>query len=540
MVVATRRKPARRKRGDRKADPTRLVTIPRNPEESRDLLQQRLKLTSRAIFLLAVAFWVIQNAVALPRPDFELSDAFREGNTLYLAGIAMMGVLWFGTARGPLVGTHLLILDAMSLPLTVSVLSVGMMLAPEVRIDVRTAPHLAAALVALAAMMFRAAMIPSPLRWTFAVSTAMALPILVIAIFANAPGEPLLRVSFVMIWMVLGIIISGVISHAIYGLRAAARHALRIGHYRLRRRIGGGGMGEVYIAEHALLKRPTAIKLILPDRVTPAYVARFEREAQLTAKLCHPNTVTVYDYGRTSDGLLYIAMEYLLGIDLEQVISNWGPQPPGRVVTLLAQVCGSLAEAHGIGLIHRDIKPGNLMLVHRVGQGELLKVLDFGLATSTRDDGIDISHAQTLVGTPLYVAPESIRGEKVDGRSDLYSLGAVGYFLLTGRPPFDRNTLEEVCEGHLNDPVVPPSVLRGEPLPADLEQLVMSCLAKKPDERPPSALAMRTRLLACKAPKWTRDDISSFWASAADVVAEGAQDHLELISEPLAIMRAAR
>jgi serine/threonine-protein kinase len=288
-----------------------------------------------------------------------------------------------------------------------------------------------------------------------------------------------------------------------------------------------------------LLKRPTAIKLILPDRVTPAYAARFEREAQLTAKLCHPNTVTVYDYGRTSEGVLYIAMEYLLGIDLEQVVSNWGPQPPGRVVSLLAQACGSLAEAHGIGLIHRDIKPGNLMLVHRVGQGELLKVLDFGLASSMRDDGIDISQSEALVGTPLYVSPESLRGEKLDGRSDLYSLGAVGYFLLTGQPPFDRDNLADVCSGHLHDPVEPPSVVRGEAIPSDLEQLIMACLAKTPNERPASALAMRNRLSACKVQQWTRDDISSFWVAAADLVAVGAQD-LELISEPLAIMRAAR
>jgi serine/threonine-protein kinase len=322
------------------------------------------------------------------------------------------------------------------------------------------------------------------------------------------------------------------VSEAIYRLRAVARYALALGQYKLRQHIGSGGMGEVYVAEHAALRRPTAVKLIRPDRVTKAYVTRFEREAQLMARLTHPNTVTVYDYGRTSGGVFYIAMEYLQGIDLERLVERWGPQHPGRVVRIMAQTCGSLGEAHASGLVHRDLKPANLMLLPKHGQRELIKVLDFGLAKTMLEDGLELSAAGSLVGTPQYIAPECLRGEKLDGRTDLYMLGAIAYFLLTGQTPFERKTLAETCAAHLNDPVIPPSQVRGEPIPAALEALVLSCLAKQRDERPASAEALHQALVAADVPEFTAEDEAKFWEEAKDIL---AQPESQKNREPLTV-----
>jgi len=206
----------------------------------------------------------------------------------------------------------------------------------------------------------------------------------------------------------------------------------RLGQYEIVSMLGEGGMGAVYRAEHALLKRPAALKLLLPERTGPENLARFEREVRLTAQLTHPNTVAVYDYGHTPDGQFYYAMEYLDGLTLEALVKRYGPQPPARVIYILAQAAGALAEAHALGLIHRDVKPANILFCDRGGVPDVVKLVDFGLAKSVSTEASPaLTQAGTLAGTPLYLSPEAISdAARVDHRADLYALGGVGYYEL--------------------------------------------------------------------------------------------------------------
>jgi eukaryotic-like serine/threonine-protein kinase len=263
-------------------------------------------------------------------------------------------------------------------------------------------------------------------------------------------------------------------------LRRQVAEARQIGQYRLRRRLGTGGMGEVYLAEHQLLKRPCALKLIRTDDATdPRVLARFEREVRLTATLSHPNTVEIYDYGRAEDGTYYYVMEYLPGLSLAELVESYGPLPPARVVYLLRQVCGALQEAHLAGLIHRDIKPSNIIAARRGGMDDVAKLLDFGLVRSaTTVRAAHVSAEDQILGTPLFMSPEQAKGsQELDERTDIYSLGAVAYHLLTGRPPFVGEDGIAVMIAHARDPVVPPSRIRPG-IPADLERVVLLCLAK--------------------------------------------------------------
>lgn len=286
--------------------------------------------------------------------------------------------------------------------------------------------------------------------------------------------------------------------------------ARRLGQYLLEGRLGQGGMGVVYRAQHALLRRPTAVKVMHPDRAGPDELAHFEREVQATCRLAHPNTIVVYDYGRSDDGTFYYAMEFLDGLNLQQAVAAGGPMPEGRVIHVLRQVCESLAEAHAAGLIHRDIKPSNVMLTQRGLAFDFAKVLDFGLVLESGPGG---AAPVERVGTPEYMAPEQIRPDgRVDARTDLYALGAVGYFLLTGQPVFSGRDPQSVLNHHLNTPPTPPAQRSPRPIAADLEQVVLRCLAKDPAARPASAEALRNDLLLCAAAEvWTAADARVWW-----------------------------
>jgi serine/threonine-protein kinase len=306
-------------------------------------------------------------------------------------------------------------------------------------------------------------------------------------------------------------------SHTIYGLRKAVSDIRKLGQYTLEEKLGEGGMGVVYRASHAMLRRPTAIKLLLPDRAGAEAVARFEREVRRTAMLTHPNTVTVFDYGQTTDGVFYYAMELLDGASLEQIVELDGPQPAERVIYLLDQVAGSLAEAHDAGLIHRDIKPGNILVVDRGGISDLVKVLDFGLVKDVRGDAASdatMTSTGSITGTPHYMAPESISNpDTVDARIDLYALGAVGYWLLTGTHVFRGNTVMEVLAHHLHSAPEPPSVRMNAPVERDLEKVLLACLAKRREDRPASAHVVRDQLRACyAASRWTNQRAAAWWA----------------------------
>jgi serine/threonine-protein kinase len=313
---------------------------------------------------------------------------------------------------------------------------------------------------------------------------------------------------------------------AVYGanrievLRQKALESGKVGPYHLKQRLGSGGMGEVYLAEHALLRRPCAVKLIRPERAgDPHFLRRFEREVQAMATLTHPNTVEVYDYGHAADGTFYYAMEYLPGLDLEQLVTRHGPVSPGRAVHLLRQVCGALAEAHAIGLIHRDIKPSNVMVCERGGRHDVAKLLDFGLVrapTLAQGEGSTLTQLGTLAGTPAYMAPEQAAARAaLDGRSDIYSLGAVAYFLLTGRPPFVRETAVQTLAAHLGEPLVPPGQLRPD-LPADLEEIVLRCLDKDPEGRFLDADTLERTLARCRcAGDWSWPEAADWWRQCA-------------------------
>lgn len=302
----------------------------------------------------------------------------------------------------------------------------------------------------------------------------------------------------------------------------------QLGQYTLEEKIGEGGMGVVYRARHALLRRATAVKLLLPDRADPAAITRFEREVCLSCQLSHPNTIQVYDYGHTPDGIFYYAMEFLSGLNLHDLVVRYGPQPEGRVVHILVQICDSLAEAHTLGLIHRDIKPGNVFLCRRGGVADCVKVLDFGLVREFRTTGgnkMPTEGNRLIEGTPWFMPPEAIEDSAPVGpRSDLYSLGALGYYLVTGRYIFDAETLAEVYEMQLNAAPIPPSHRTSQPVSAELENLILGCLEKDMNARPASALELRAQLQILQAAsEWPATARSAWWdAYEKQTAAEGS------------------
>jgi serine/threonine-protein kinase len=321
-------------------------------------------------------------------------------------------------------------------------------------------------------------------------------------------------------------------SHKMRELYQKAHEAQRLGQYRLKRVLGFGGMGTVYLAEHVLLRRPCAIKLIRPDQAgDPTTLIRFEREVQATATLTHPNTIEVFDYGHADDGTFYYVMEYLPGTNLEDMVEQYGPLPPARAVHLLRQVCQALREAHGIGLMHRDIKPSNIIACERGKVYDVAKLLDFGLVKPFAIERVpqrgrqvmawSVNHAATaikltqegtLAGSPAFMSPEQARSqEPLDARSDIYSVGVVAYFLVTGKLPFDRDSAVEMLHAHAYEPVVPTPEFQAS-VPADLQQVILRCLKKEPDLRYPDAAALEKALAACHGiSEWTPERAEEWW-----------------------------
>ena len=304
-------------------------------------------------------------------------------------------------------------------------------------------------------------------------------------------------------------------------LRRAVSAARQLGQYTLEELIGEGGMGQVYRARHCLLKRPTAVKVLKPDCGAPEMLARFEQEVQLSSQLTHPNTIEIYDYGRTPDNVFYYAMEYVVGLNLAQVVALSGSLPPARVVHILRQVCGSLREAHALGLVHRDIKPQNIMLCCRGGEADVVKVLDFGLVKQIAPvETSGVTSQTVLVGTPLYMSPERLLDpQAVDARADIYSVGAVAFKLLTGEDVFAADSAAALLTQILEAVPPRPAEHAAGAIPQELDNLVAACLAKRADERPTSAAQVLERLDAmASADVWTQQQAFQSWRTSEGLI----------------------
>jgi serine/threonine protein kinase len=314
------------------------------------------------------------------------------------------------------------------------------------------------------------------------------------------------------------VIMTFFIGRQMYGMALAAETAQELGSYRLVAPIGEGGMGEVWKAHHQMLARTAAIKLIRPQaasgRQAHLVSRRFRREANAIATLQSPHTVYLYDFGVSHDGRFYYVMELLDGISLQTLVATFGPPPAARVVRILTHICHSLEEAHHHGLVHRDLKPSNAMLCKVALDHDVIKVLDFGLAKCMDSAELSrITQDGTTTGTPGYIAPEVAMGEPgIDGRADIYALGCIAYFLLTGALVFEDSNPVKVALQHVQVPPVPPSERTEIPIPADLERIVLHCLAKRPEDRPASASALARMLAGCDVEPWTDSEAADWWS----------------------------
>ena len=495
-----------------------------------ELRQSRLSRFGRVLALVTLAYVGLVTGTSIYVGRGSLN---RSGLPLLVASVAF-AAMWFLLRGKPRSPRFLRVVELSALFVGTAGFSMMMLI-----MDLTASPDMMVRTGVSYMLLVYAVYVPSRARHTLVVASLMTVPLLGSIFVAFRAYDPALydppaaiwpkgkvgdmaytatTVSAVL-WAVVVAIAAG-FSQTIYGLRKAVNDVRRLGQYTLEEKLGEGGMGVVYRASHAMLRRPTAIKLLLPDRAGKDALIRFEREVQRTAALTHPNTVTVFDYGRTTDGVFYYAMELLEGASLEEIVEVDGPQPGERVIHLLEQVAASLAEAHDAGLIHRDVKPANILVVDRGGISDLVKVVDFGLVKEiglpARDGASSdpsFSLAGTITGTPLYIAPETITSpETVDARADLYALGAVGYWLLTGTHVFDGKSILEVCAHHLHSVPDPPSRRLGAIVAPDLEAALLACLAKRPEDRPASAHVLRDRLRACvDGGRWTNARAAEWW-----------------------------
>jgi serine/threonine-protein kinase len=484
----------------------------------RDFLAERLSLYFSATLCAAAGFFLAGRVIytlwpaRVARP-VSLTEPFL---LFHLASIAALLVMWLAVRQPGLSQRALGAMDAFG-----TIAALGLLSAMSGNMPASWRPETVVLLAAMAILLYRAAIVPSaPLRTAW-ISTLAVLPIPFVAYWIHGVSPDIsagAAAANAFLWALLAVLLSGIVSFVTFRLRNSVVRARRLGQYTLKEKIGEGGMGVVYRAEHEMLRRPTAIKLLPPGAAGENALRRFEREVQQTARLTSPHTVSIYDYGRTPDGLFYYVMEYLDGLDLETLVQEGGPVAPGRAVRVLRQICAALAEAHGIGLIHRDIKPANILLVERGGIADIAKILDFGLVkevSGSADGGLTAENV--LQGTPQYMAPEAIRDStSQDPRSDLYALGAVGYFLLTGTPVFSGRTALETIHHHLQTEPEAPSKRLGRALPEKLEAVILGCLSKDPDQRPESAKALAGALGACDdVVPWDEVEAQAWWHARA-------------------------
>jgi tRNA A-37 threonylcarbamoyl transferase component Bud32 len=494
-----------------------------NPE-ARAFLQRRV-----AIFGLIAA--ILGGTALLFRVVMGVLFGFLEeqvtdpGFLIHAAAIIPLLGIWWICRRGDYSVNAIHAIENTGIFLAaVCYIAMGLDIRPEVGADTITA-------FILALMMFaRSVFVPSSARRTTILGVLIGIP-LVAAMYWHYltvdltiwrsfgyPADSSTRVAasqavITVMWWTLTTGLAALASRVIHRLRKEVSDIQKLGQYTLERKLGEGAMGVVYEAKHGMLKRPTAIKLLRPEVADRDALDRFRREVQLTAKLTHPNTVTIYDYGRTPEGLFYYAMELLSGATLTQVVDAGGPQPVERVVRILRDAALALNEAHDVGLIHRDIKPSNIMLARQGGIPDVTKVLDFGLVKNLGQvDDLEQTNTMSIKGTPHYLSPEAIQDPQgIDARTDLYALGAVGYYLLAGRHVFEGKTVMEVCLHHLHTEPLPLSETSSQEVPAELEALIFSCLSKSQSDRPKSGQEFADALDRLDVARWTRASAEAWW-----------------------------
>jgi hypothetical protein len=485
---------------------------PTDPSGERDFLAERLALFALIACLASSGFLIMRVVLNAVAERSSRGAPLEKFPVFHLVATVVLLLVWLLAGSRPS-NRGLRRLDAAG---TIAAALAYAVMAWTMPVSWR--PDQLVLLIMNAVLLGRAALVPSEPRRTAWISAASVAPIPFVTLLvfnANPSGDllPGAVVTQATLWAAFIVVLATVISNITFHLRRSVVRARRLGQYNLLEKIGEGGMGVVYRAEHEMLRRPTAIKLLAPNSAGERNLRRFEREAQLTARLTNPHTVSVYDFGRTPEGAFYYVMEYLDGIDLERLVREVGPLPPGRVVHILRQVCEALAEAHGVGLVHRDIKPANILLSEVGGIPDFAKVVDFGLVKDvTGADDLRLTREDVFAGTPQYLAPETIEsGMSSDPRSDLYALGAVAYYLLTGTPVFEGR-LVEVIQSHLDRPVQPPSLRVGRSIPPKLERVVLDCLEKDPSSRPASAQALSDRLDACDdVDPWLPEEAQRWW-----------------------------
>lgn len=492
------------------------ASAPTNTLDQADMWRRRLALFAAVCALLS-AFITALGAAYKAIVAGGISEVPIGAYLSSLGAFATPAITWLVLRRGPRSGGFLIAADALIVMATLGFHGAHLLMVPPhafARFD------LVFLLVADLLLLSRAVVVPSRLNVSVlvaALSTAIVVMVgAVVGARLEHAGFSRASISipvFVGAWSLAVSVVATLASHALHGLRSKLANSKRLGPYELERKIGEGGMGTVYLGRHALLRRPTAIKLLPPERAGEVSIARFEREVRHTAALTHPNTVAIYDYGRTGEGVFYYAMEYLDGVDLQKLVERHGPLEPARAMHVLLQICASLAEAHGTGLIHRDVKPANVLLCERGGVHDVVKVLDFGLVKDLRGNACDMTGVHTVLGTPAYLAPEAVlSAHAADARTDVYSVGALAYFLLSGEPVFGGSSIVEVIARHLTETPAPLAGPGGTTIPPALEALIMRCLAKDPNERPRDAGALRALLLGIDVPRWTDGEAAAWWA----------------------------
>jgi serine/threonine-protein kinase len=499
-------------------------STPHMSSETRSLLRTRLR-TVAVLLFIGFGSFLLYSLVRWKMSDHLHAD-YRSLFFSQVAVVSLMGLAaWKLCAKCDLSLTKLRVAEALvfGAPALLFVVLTYYKLQGYATLDEGHA-HVANTSAAWVLLMFcYAIFVPNSWRRAAIVIGLMAVaPLLVMGLvyFQHEPFAALLRTDDFdgfpveqALMMALAAMVAIVGVHTINTLRHEAFVAKQLGQYRLKRLLGSGGMGDVYLAEHQMMKRPCAVKVIRPEKAgDPQVLARFEREVRATAKLSHWNSIDIYDYGRTPDGTFYYVMEFLPGHNIGELVRGHGPLPASRILYLMRQVCDALAEAHSHGLVHRDIKPANIFCAYRGGVFDVAKLLDFGLAkplTDANDSGL--TQEGSITGSPLFMSPEQAGSEEVDGRSDVYSLGAVMYYMATGKAPFEYASPLKVMIAHASEDPEPPRYLNGD-IPAELEEVILHSLEKRPGDRYQTVAELREALDRVPVDtEWTARMAADWW-----------------------------